>query len=155
MARDRAIEAVRLETIVERQRLAAAHGGGYGEVEPDGWRLFKPRIGPAPKPAAADADRYRANRRTLRAARRAAGLCTECGAPAPGRRLCVVCRDAEKTARADRTRRAIASGTCIVSACPDPAAPGRRKCERHLQAARDRERAKRRAAASAPEPPPA
>lgn len=75
--------------------------------------------------------------------RKAAGLCTRCGAPKGATQLCEPCRtwmrqrQAMLYERAEaRRRQRRAAGQCWH--CKEPAVSGRTLCERHLEKARSR-----------------
>lgn len=74
-----------------------------------------------------------AQKRELRAARKAAGLCYFCPnqAAAPGRVRCSSCAVKE----AGKREAAKAAGRCAF--CPGPRAPGKSRCESCLETARD------------------
>lgn len=132
----RAIEAVRLQTINAVRRLVAAHHPHATEPAPwqlPGWRVFR-----------GEAERQTGGRgHESRYEARSAGLCG-CGQPREeGRSQCAICRAKDSDRQKARVQLDIASGTCIVSGCVAAAAPGKRSCEKHLQAARDRERRRR------------
>ena len=81
-----------------------------------------------------------ARNREIRARRKAAGLCVDCGKPAiPGRTKCRQCAErAAKRCRRSYWQHRVGKSPEQCAWCDQPKVPGYQVCEEHLEAARKR-----------------